>query len=119
MSKKDIACLLLKLKACSVKLGYAIVLREPKGYDVSEFEAKLAYVNVLRSMIENYGCACNKKIIKGYIQICGGKVLPSKNNPLLLAQSDKNCLTKTQIADQYCIDLCEVEAKLGSICINC
>lgn len=113
MSKKDIRCLLLKIRECSAKLSYQIVLKEPKGYDTFELESKLAYLNVLRRMVEDAGCKCTKKIKQGYIQICGGKVLPSKNNPLLLNQTD------IQLADSSCIDLCDVEAQVASMCPNC
>lgn len=119
MSKKQIRLLMYRLKKCSVDLAYQIVLKEPKGYDVSELEAKLAYVNTLRSIIEMAPAGCKKVLKEGYIQFCGGKVLPSKNNPLLLAGLDSKGCSEIAVPDSYCVDLCEVESKLSSACINC
>lgn len=110
MSKKDIQCLLFKMKTCAVEIAYDIILKEPKGYKVDALLSKLAYLDSLIDIVESCKCTCGKKIKAGYIQICGEKVLPSKNNDLLLKKLN---------ADNCCISLCDIESKFSSICINC
>lgn len=117
MSKKDIQCLLFKMKQCAVGIAYEIVLKEPKGYPVVDLKSKLAYLYSLIGMVEDCSCGCSKKIKDGYIQICGGKILPSKNNPLLLKKLDST--KESQGSESCCVSLCEIESKFSSICINC
>lgn len=118
ISKKDIQCLLLKMKQCAVDIAYEITLKEPKGYgDVAALKAKLLYIGSLRSMLESCNCGCTGKIKDGYIQICNGKALPSKNNPLLLKKLDSSSESKE--SDICCVSLCEIESKFSSVCINC
>lgn len=119
MSKKDIECLEVKIAQCSAMIGYEIALKEDKGYDIFELESKLRYLNSLRTMLCGCSCGCSKKIKGNEIHFCNKKVLLSKNNPLFLTDNiDSRCF-ESQIKDGCCVDLCEVESKVSSICINC
>jgi len=119
MSKKDINHLMIKIAQCSGRIGYEIALKEDKGYDVSELESKLLYLDSLRSIVENAPCACKKKLTGNVIHFCSEKVLLSKRNPLYLTDNIDSRCSESQMAEKYCIDLCEVESKVSSICINC
>lgn len=119
MSKKDIECLKIKIAQCSGRIGYEIALKEDKGYDVSELESKLYYLNSLRSMVDGAPCPCSKKLTGNVIHFCDEKVLLSKRNPLYLTDNIDSRCSESQMAEIYCIDLCEVESKISSICINC
>ena len=105
------------MKQCAVEIAYEIVLKESKGYPVIVLKSKLAYLYSLKAMLESCSCGCVKKIKDGYIQICGGNVLPSKNNPLLLKKLDST--KESQVSESCCVSLCEIESKFSSICINC
>lgn len=120
LTQDEICCLILKAEGCIGSLGYEIVLKENKGYCVDELYEKLKYMICLKEMLED-GFNCGEKTVKeNIIHFCGEKVFMSENNSLFLTNVDSNsCLEESELAEECCIDLCEVESQLNKICRNC
>jgi hypothetical protein len=78
---------------------------------------KLAYVSSLKQIFDD-AVPEGERVAKGNeIYFYGEKVLMSKNNSLFLASADE--CKETVLTEGCCTDLCEIEAKLRSVCINC
>lgn len=117
MTQEELCCNIIKADQCIAALGYEIVLKCNKGYDVEALSEKLAYVKSLKSIFEK-AVPDGEMIAKGNaIYFSEKKVLMSKNNSLFLASTDE--CTETVLTEECCTDLCEAEARLRSVCINC
>jgi hypothetical protein len=120
LTQDQICCLKIKADSCAAAIGYKITLKENKGYCVDELYEKLKYVLSLGKMFaEKLSCG-DKTVKNNEIHFCDQKVFLSKNNSLFLTNIDSNsCLEESELAEECCIDLCEVESKLNEICRNC
>lgn len=117
MTKNELCCNIIKACDCMAELGYEIVLKCNKGYDIDELMEKLAYISSLKQIFDD-AISDGERVAKGNeIHFYNEKVLMSKNNSLFLASADE--CTETVMTEQCCTDLCEIEAKLRSVCINC
>ena len=117
MTQDELCCNIIKANSCIAELGYEIVLKCNKGYDVEKLFSKLQYLKSLRDILER-ALRCGDKIVKdNKIHFCNEKILLSKNNSLFLTHADE--CSETELSEECCTDLCEVESKLSSICINC
>lgn len=117
MTAEEFCCNILKADQCIAQIGYELVLKCNKGYDVDGLGEKLAYVHCLKNIFEEATPDGSMVVKDNEIHFCNEKILLSKNNSLFLATVDK--CTETELTEECCTDLCEVEAKLSSICINC
>jgi len=120
LTQEEICCLKLKAEGCVASLGYEIALKESKGYCVDDLYEKMKYILSLIDVLEGK-IKCGVKTVKNnIINFCNEKVFMSKNNSLFLTNVDSNsCLEESELAEECCTDLCELESQLNKICRNC
>jgi len=120
LTQDEICCLNIKAEGCIASLGYEIILKENKGYCIDDLYEKLKYLICLQEMLEGR-ISCGETTAKeNIIDFCGQKVFMSKNNSLFLTKIDSDsCLEESELAEECCIDLCDLESKLNEICRNC
>lgn len=109
---------MIKLDQCIAKLGYKIVLKINKGYCVDSEQNKLNYLMSLLSDLNFYNRP-EKTVKDNVIYICDQKVFLSKNNSLFLDDLDSKSCQESELAEECCVDLCDLEAKINSICKTC
>lgn len=116
----NICCLANKAQSCVAKIGYEISLKENSGYNVDSLYVKLNFVLSIKKIIDNAVSKPKKTYKKNIINFCGQKVFMSRNNSLFLTNIDSHsCLEESELAEECCIDLCDVESKLNEICRHC
>ena len=118
---EEICCLKFKAQACVSQIGNEICLKENAGYCVDGLYEKLKMAISLKGMIEEKISASGKTIKSNIIHFCNKKVFASKNNSLFLdgIDSQDDCEDETQLTDECCISICDIESKLNQICSNC
>jgi len=118
LTAEQICCLILKADDCAGELAYKIAIKTNRGYCVDDLHEKLAYIYSLKDTLEEAYKKLGKVVKNNIIYFSGEKVLLSKNNPLFLESVIDECL-ETELQENCCTDLCEIESKLSSVCINC
>jgi len=106
----------LKLRSGQLlaEIGYEIVLKENRGYNVDALYNKLKHVKFLNDTLDCIP-TCEKKVKNNIIRFCGKKVFLSKKNSLFLSTDSDRCKDDLVLEEQCCIDICEVESQLNSI----
>jgi len=120
LTQDQICCLSIKACSCIAALGYEIVLKLNKGYCVDALQSKLKHLIFLKNLVDSK-LSCGEKTVKNnIINFCNEKVLLSKNNSLFLDNIDsQECQEELELEEQCCIDVCDIESAINSICKNC
>ena len=119
LTQDQICCLSIRAGSCIGELGYNIVLKINKGYCVDDLKNKLKHLISLKALLDSK-ISCGIKTVKNnIINFCNEKVLLSKNNSLFLDNIDSEDCVESELEEVCCIDVCDVESAINSICKNC
>lgn len=106
----------LKLRTGQIlaEIGYEIVLKENRGYNVDALYNKLKHVKFLNDTLKKKSTV-EKKVKNNVIQFCNRKVFLSKKNSLFLEVDSNGCKEELVLEEKCCVDVCDIESHLNSI----